>query len=157
MEIRLMNTANDPRTVNKNAEIVAITQCEPFGSLDIDNPIIRIKPFTGFAVANCFYIPDLGRYYSINKTVRLSGNIIEIHGTIDVLWTYANVILQSTAVCVANEYIGATHIADKNYPLDIRKNTTVYEFRGDPFNTETATDYTYNFILNVAGGENIEQ
>ena len=156
MEIHLLNTSSDPRVINKNAEIVAITNCEPFGVLDIDNPIIRVKPFTGFGVVNCCYIPDLGRYYSIRRTVRLSGNIIEIYGTIDVLWTYANVILQSSAVCVANEFVGASHIADKNYPLDIRKNTTIYEFEGDPFNTETATDYTYNFILNVAGGENVE-
>lgn len=156
MEVQIMNTISDPRTVDKVATTVAVTECEPFGTLDIDNPVIRVKPFTGFASANCFYIPEFLRYYTITKVVRLSGNIIEIYGTIDVLWTYSTVIRQSTGVCVANEKIGSGYVVDDNFPVDVRKKTEIYLFELDPFNTETASDSSYNYVLNVAGGEYLE-
>lgn len=152
MEIHLMITNSDPRTLSKNLTNVAVTNADPFGELDIDNPVLRLKPFTGFASVNCFYIPDYLRYYAITKCKRLSGNIIEIYGQIDVLTTFNQAIRNSRGVCIANENIGSSHIADPNFPVDLRKNTTVYEFEGDPFNIETASDNSYNFVLNVAGG-----
>lgn len=152
MEIRLMNTSSDPRTVTKSAAIIAVTQAEPFGEFDVDMPVLRIKPFDGFASVNCFYIPEYQRYYAVTKCKRISGNILEIYGQIDVLWTFDTAIRASKGVCVANQHIGTSHIADPNYPVDLRKKTTVYEFEGEPFNVETATDNTYNFVLNVAGG-----
>ena len=156
MEIQLLSTNSDPRTVNKNFVPVAVTDANPFGEFDIDSPVLRLKPFTSFATVNCFYIPEYLRYYAITKCKRLSGNIIEIYGQIDVLSTFKNAILQSRGVCVANENIGSSHIADAKYPVDLRKNTTVYEFEGNPFNVESASDSSYNFVLNVAGGEAVE-
>lgn len=156
MEVQILNTISDYRVLNKIYSPVAVTQCEPFGELDIDEPILHIKPFTGFASANAFYIPDLLRYYAITNVKRISGNILEIKGKIDVLSTFKDVILQCKGVCVANEHIGTSHIVDTNYPLDVRKSTECYEFDGDPFNTEIASDSSYNFVLNVAGGGAVE-
>lgn len=152
MEIHLLNTSSDPRTVNKITAPVAVTQAEPFGEFDVDMPILRLKPFTGFADVNYFYIPEYARYYAVTKCKRLSGNIIEIYGQIDVLMTFATSIRNSTGVCTANENIKSGFVPDNNFPVDVRKTTTVYEFEGEPFNTETASEGTYNFILNVAGG-----
>jgi hypothetical protein len=152
MEVQILNTISDYRVLDKQYTPIAITQCEPFGELDIDTPVLRIKPFTNFASANAFYIPDFLRYYIITKVKRLSGNIIEVSGRIDVLATFKNVIRQCKGVCVANENVGASHVVDNNYPLDVRKITECYEFEGEPFNTETASDESYNFVLNVAGG-----
>lgn len=156
MEVQILNTISDYRVLNKTYTTIATAQSEPFGELDIDTPVIRIKPFTGFASANAFYIPEFLRYYIITKVKRISGNIIEIYGKVDVLSTFKDVIKQCKGVCVANEKLGSSHITDPNYPVDLRKNTTVYEFEGDPFNVETASDASYNFILNVAGGGQIE-
>lgn len=153
MEIHLLNTSSDPRTLAKTAQTIAVTECEPFGVFDIESPILRVKPFTGFGVVNAFYIPEYMRYYSISKTVRLSGNIIEIYGSVDVLWTYKEAIRNCSAVCISNENIKAGFVPDNNFPVDVRKETIVYQFEGEPFNTETASDSTYNFVLNVAGGE----
>lgn len=156
MEIQFLSSISDSRTVTKNFTPIAITQAEPFGTFDIVNPVLRVKPFTNFANANYFYIPEYYRYYAVQKAVRISGNIIEIYGAIDVLSTYDNVIRQCRGVCIANQNIGSGYIVDKNYPLEIRKKTEVYELEGDPFNTETATDNSYNFVLNVAGGSYFE-
>lgn len=156
MEIQFLSSISDSRTVTKNFTPIAITQAEPFGTFDIVNPVLRVKPFTNFANANYFYIPEYFRYYAVQKAVRISGNIIEIYGVIDVLSTYDNVIRQCRGVCIANQNVGSGYIVDKNYPLEIRKKTEVYELEGDPFNTETATDNSYNFVLNVAGGTYIE-
>lgn len=152
MEITFFNSISDPRTVTKDLTQIAIAQCEPFGTMDINNPIIRVKPFTYFASVNYFYIADYLRYYSVQKIVRISGDILEIYGTVDVLMTYDNAIRQCRGVCISNENIGAGFVVDNNYPLDVRKKTEIYEFEADPFNTETATDATFNFVLNVAGG-----
>ncbi len=156
MEIQFLSSISDSRTVTKNFTTLATTQAEPFGAFDITTPILRVKPFPNFANANYFYIPEYFRYYSVQKVVRISGNIIEVYGVIDVLSTYDNVIRQSRGVCIANQNVGSGYIVDKNYPLEIRKKTEVYELEGDPFNTETATDSSYNFVLNVAGGSYAE-
>lgn len=156
MEVQILNTISDYRVLNKTYTTVATAECEPFGELDIDTPTIRIKPFAGFASANAFYIPDFLRYYSITKVKRLSGNIIEVSGKIDVLSTFKDVIRQCKGVCVANELIGTSFVTDNNYPVDIRKTTECYLFEGEPFNTESAGDMSYNFVLNVAGGGQIE-
>lgn len=156
MEVQFLSSISDSRTVTKRFTPVATLQCEPFGTMDILSPVLRVRPFTYFASCNYVYIPEYLRYYSINKCVRVSGDILEVYCTIDVLSTYDNVIRQCRGVCVANQNVGSSHIVDTNYPLDIRKNTEVYEFEGEPFNTETATDQTYNFVLNVAGGTYLE-
>lgn len=158
MNITFYNQLNDNRVLSKNLGAPIHTAvCTPFGECSLHSPVITVRQFNGYANINYCYIDDYGRYYYITDMIAKSGGILEVHCRVDVLKTYDAVIRQSVGVCVANEHVGASHIADKNYPLDIRKNTTVYEFEGDPFNTETATDYTYNFILNVAGGENLEQ
>lgn len=154
MEVQILNTISDNRVVDKIFTTIAITQCEPFGALDIDNPILRVKPFEGFANANYFYIPDFLRYYIITGVKRLSGNILEISGTIDVLSTYKEVIKQCPAICVANEKIGSTYVIDPNLPLDVRKTIIAKEFPTTIFNQDSATPNTRNFVLTVAGGEN---
>lgn len=157
MEVQILNTISDSRVIDKVFETVAVTQCEPFGVLDIDNPTLRVKPFTGFASANYFYIPDFLRYYVITGVKRISGNILEISGTIDVLSTYKDVIKQCPAICVANENIGSTYVIDPNLPLDVRKTIVAKEFPTTIFNQDTATQNTRNFVLTVAGGETHER
>ena len=152
MQVIMYNSISDPRTVDKSLTQVAICDCEPFGEMDISNPVIRVKPFDGFANVNFFYIGDYLRYYSVKKCVRISGNILEIYGAVDVLMTYRDVIRQSKGVCVANEYVGSSYVPDKNLPVDIRKVLTVAEFSDSDFNQDSATELTHNFVINVAGG-----
>lgn len=157
MTVTFYNQLNDNRVLSKNlGNAVHSCVCSPFGECSLYSPIITIRQFNGYANINYCYIDDYGRYYYITDIVAKSGGILEIHCKVDVLKTFDAAIRQCSAVCTANENIGSGYVPDQNFPLDVRKTTTVYEFEGNPFNTESASDNTYNFVLNVAGGENVE-
>ena len=154
MNITFYNQLNDNRVINKNlGEALHTSVCTPFGECSLHSPKIIIRQFTGYANINYCYIDDYGRYYYITDVVAKSGGLLEISCKVDVLMTYAAVILVSRGVCIANENVGVSYIPDENYPVINKKITKYYEFEGDPFNTTTATDITKNFVLNVAGGE----
>lgn len=157
MIITFYNQLNDNRVVTKTlGNPIVSLPCSPFGDCSIQTPVITVRQFTGYANVNYCYIDDYGRYYYVTNVIAKSGGLLEIHCKVDVLMTYGDVIKQCSGVCVANELVGTSHIVDNNYPVECRKSTTVYEFEGEPFNIETASNNTYNFVLNVAGGENIE-
>ena len=153
MNITFYNQLNDNRVLTKNLGApIHTAECTPFGECSLHSPVITVRQFTGYGNINYCYIDEYNRYYYITDIIAKSGGILEIRCKVDVLKTYDNVIRQCSAVCTANENVGATYITDTRYPLQCRKSTTVYEFEGEPFNTETATDNTYNFVLTVAGG-----
>ena len=158
MTITFYNQLNDNRVLTKGlGEAIASVSCEPSGECSVHTPIIKVRQFSGYGNINYCYIDDYNRYYYITNVIAKTGGLLEIHCKVDVLKTYDAVIRQCAAVCIANEMVGSSYIIDKNYPVDIKKETTVYKFEGEPFNTETASDSSFNFVLTVAGGENIEQ
>lgn len=157
MTVTFYNQLNDNRVLSKSlGDAVHSASCTPFGECSLHNPVIVVRQFSGYGNVNYCYIDDYARYYYVTDVVAKSGGLLEIHCKVDVLKTYDAVIRQCAAVCISNEMLGSSYIIDKNFPVDIRKKTTVYKFEGEPFNTETASDSSYNFVLTVAGGEHIE-
>ncbi len=153
MTITFYNQLNDNRVMNKNlGEPLHSSVCTPFGECSLHKPVITVRQFNGYANVNYCYIDEYGRYYYITDVIAKSGGILEIHCRVDVLKTYRDVILVSRAVCVANENVGSSYIPDDNYPVINKRGTDIYEFEGDPFNTETASRLSKNYVLNVAGG-----
>jgi hypothetical protein len=153
MTISFYNQLNDNRVLVKDlGEAIHTSTCTPYDECSIHNPVIKVRQFNGYANVNYCYIDEYGRYYYITDVIAKSGGLLEIHCRVDVLMTFKDVIKVSRGVCVANENVGSSFIPDENYPVIIKRGNDVYEFEGDPFNTETATAISKNFVLNVAGG-----
>ena len=151
--ILLYETTDDKRKVSKTlSNVITLTDVifkQPF---DILNPVIIATYQNTIPAKNYCYLSNIARFYFIDKIVLLSGGRCEIYCSIDVLQTYDSQIRNLTAILVRSETSGTTQITDTNYPLQKSKTVKVYEFSGGDFNIDTATNTSYNFILNVMGG-----
>lgn len=154
MTIKFYNSPSDPRVLTKHMNLLhELDNVPPYGEYNIMAPVFRVKPFPFYANCTHFEILEYHRYYFVDSITILSGNLIEIRGKVDVLKTYDNVIRSCPAICTANEKIPTSYIPDKKFPVDIRKEYITYEFDSTPFNVDSITTLSKNFVLNVAGGE----
>lgn len=153
MTIVLCNCFSDPRVIRKTYTEIATTTATPYGNISIMAPtfVLRREDIELQGV-NYVYVPDWARYYFVKNARIQSGDIWILDCAIDVLQSYATAILQSPAVCVANETVGANMVNDPNFPIYPDPDQTVYEFSDSDFNITSATGYSRNFVLNVSGG-----
>ena len=98
MGVFLYGCSYDSRVVNKHE--LSLTDYGHFNiiindePLDLINPIIKISTNTFNPNANYFYLEETSRYYYI-KTYKFMNGLVIIEGTIDVLDSYGNEILNS--------------------------------------------------------------
>ena len=63
--------------------------CDVYLPTDRLNPIVLLdKDKVDLTNINYMYIPEFGRYYFITNIVGAAGNRVELHGHVDVLFTY---------------------------------------------------------------------
>ena len=82
----------------------------------------------------------------------MTGGRLEINCKVDVLTTYAAYIKTVPAVLVRSEQTGFTQITDNKLPISKNKLIRIAEFEGGDFNINSATNTSYNFVLNIMGG-----
>ena len=146
------HTADDPRTISKTLANQVDYTCQLLDSAEMVNPTLRVKCTNETFNANYCYISFFDRFYYITGQTVESANTILLHCQLDVLYTYRQALLSSTFLVTRNENIGSTYIPDNMLPLKGNKEMKVIEFTGGDFNLDTATENSYNFVLNVAGG-----
>lgn len=151
------HTADDPRTVSKTLSNQLDYSCQLLDSADMITPTLRVKCTSDTFNANYCYISFFDRYYYIIEQTVESANTILLHCQLDVLYTYRQALLNSNFLVTRNENIGSTYIPDNMLPLKGNKEMKVIEFTGGDFNLDTATENSYNFVLNVAGGGSNQQ
>lgn len=120
MTVTLYKTANDPRVVNKTLTAVGnAISATAKGSFSIISPTL-ILDYTGTMTGvNYFYISDFGRYYYITDISLDIGGRIVLSGAIDVLKTYSNSILNTTATVIRSESVGKpTMVPDSKLPIN---------------------------------------
>ena len=143
--------SQDVRTVSKTLTNAVEYNCEILDTMNSFSPRIRLFCTSETFNANMTYIPFFGRYYHIIDVDAESAETIILHCEFDI-FTYSIALLNSTFLVIRNENIGSTYIPDTMLPLKGGKEMKVIEFAGGDFNLDTATENSYNFVLNVAGG-----
>lgn len=151
MRITLYQNYSDKRVLNKS-----LTELEHHEGEIIEgsllNPVIRLKSTSNAINANYLYCDITGRYYFITDYEMLRGQIIIIKCSIDVLFTYKEQIKALNATMIRNEHIGINYIPDNNLPLLQDRKFFVADLGENILNLSKADDYSYNFVINVAGG-----
>lgn len=84
--LKIYMNKSDQNIVNKDKEIVSSLECTFKDDIDILNPVLLIKNYTG---GNYCYILDFDRYYFINDVGLLKGGVYQLHCSVDVLQSYA--------------------------------------------------------------------
>lgn len=153
MSLTLYKCSDDRRTLSKH-----LTSQTNIGSIVIKkpttilNPEILINYFSGVLDYNYCYISEFDRFYFIDNIEVMTGNMVAIRCSVDVLYTYNSSIRTLNAILLRNENVGYTEITDNKLPISKNKLIKVYEFEGGDFNINSATNSSYNFVINVMGG-----
>ena len=156
VSVELYKNLSDNRYVTKNIELMDTVLAVWYENTSIVAPTIRFTFPSELYDVNYAKIPAFGRYYYITDVRTLQGHGVEMDLRCDVLMTYKGTILESNLMVVRNEMPNGkatpTLINDPTLPLAPYKDLDVIEFQGGNFNLEEATNTSFNFILNVAGG-----
>lgn len=155
MTINLYSTGDNPKTVTKTLSAISSVQGRATQPCNILRPeLILSGDSTVNAInANYVYVPDFKRYYFVKDHTTDTAARIILSCEVDPLMSWSAGIRASRQLVTRSESVGKpTEITDNQYPLSKRKEMFVIAFEGGTMNLDTATDATYNFIINIAGG-----
>lgn len=145
MNVAFYNCKDDPRTLNKDPELIAEKTCTVYGNCSLARPALLLKYDAVVATCNYMYIRDWNRYYFISDVSVDQGKQMIVTASLDAVYTYRNEILECNATCVRNEGIGApTYVPDNSFPLMPSGEFVQSVIIGKYFDPEDITD---NFLL----------
>lgn len=84
--LKIYTNKSDQNIINKDKEVITTMKCTFKDDIDILNPVLLIKNYTG---GNYCYILDFDRYYFIDDVGLLKGGVYQLHCSVDVLQSYA--------------------------------------------------------------------
>lgn len=120
--------------------------------MSIISPRLELRvPFETIIKANYIYIPDFNRYYFINDMTQRSGALTEITTNCDVLMSFADEILENTAVIARQENIYNRYLNDDRFKVYQNYSTTTHLFDG-----ENPAIFPPAFVLTTAGKSVVE-
>lgn len=126
--------------------------------VDLLHPIIEIKPTNTSTIAvitkqvNYVYVADFGRYYYVDSMICKAGDIIELHLSIDVLFSWGtNILALEEGIIARNAEAAGSNLYLDDGEIHIYNNPNVqtYEFA---YATGSLQFGQQSFVLAVAGG-----
>ena len=84
--LTIYTNKSDQNIIHKDKTMVATMQCTFKNDIDMLNPVLLIRNYTG---GNYCYISDFERYYFIDDVGLLKGGVYQLHCSVDVLQSYA--------------------------------------------------------------------
>ena len=125
MLIKTYNYNGEPNRVNKtlqeNEEYTGVLN----STVNVLEPVIRFRT-TNIVTFNYVYIESLNRYYFVSE-IRQDGDICTVHLRVDVLFTYKDIILNSTATLTKSEN-GNKYLSNRSNVFDVRPNIKKVDF-----------------------------
>ena len=96
--------------------------------------------------ANYVHIPEFNRYYFINDIVSIRQNLWQISLSVDVLMSYKNQILETTAFVARNQNEFNKDIIDNECVLTDKEEVEITEVVVELFNDEPQSPYVLTMI-----------
>ena len=136
MLIKTYNYNGEPNRVNKtlqeNEEYTGVLN----STVNILEPVIRFRT-TNIVTFNYVYIESLKRYYFVSE-IRQDGDICTVRLRVDVLFTYKDIILNSTATLTKSEN-GNKYLSNRSNVVDVRPNVRKLDFPNKELLNETGS------------------
>lgn len=152
MTVNLGITTDDKRTLNKSFAVnYTANNVHVKDNCSVLNPVITFQLSNIGYNFNYMYIPEFGRYYFIDDIRILTGNRVEVTGSVDVLMSYRESIRALTVNVSRQADAGKRNpkISDSAKPLQVNTATDTYVFNSSPFTNHVAFG---SYILTVLGG-----
>lgn len=136
IKIKTFNFDGKPNEVNKmlqeNEEYTGVLN----STVNILEPVIRFRS-TNVVTFNYVYIESLNRYYFVSE-IRQDGDICTVYLRTDVLFTYKDIILNSTATLTKSEN-GNKYLSNRSNVVDVRPNVRKLDFPNKELLNETGS------------------
>lgn len=152
MNITLYNNFSNNNVVSKNLSVLGTTSGEIKTPSNIVTPTFILKTTSAVLTANYLHCDSLDSFYYITEKTVLNGGMVEISCKRDVLMTWNDGVRNIVSVITRQENEKINYIPDNNLPLKPYDNTKCIAFSGSELNSDTANIFSFNFVLNVAGG-----
>lgn len=117
MKVYIYKTENEKNKLNKTLELVKELDVKLLNNTEILKPFIEVTniPLEELTKANYMYIPDLNRYYFIDNMELMTSGLVYISGSVDVLMSYLDSILNIRGTVKRSESLKNGYIIDENY------------------------------------------
>lgn len=136
IKIKTFNFDGKPNEVNKtlqeNEEYTGVLN----STVNILEPVIRFRS-NNVVTFNYVYIENLNRYYFVSE-IRQDGDICTVRLRVDVLFTYKDIILNSTATLTKSEN-GNKYLSNRSNVVDVRPNVRKLDFPNKELLNETGS------------------
>lgn len=99
----LYNYKGQPNTINKTLTPLGTLNVALRPELNVHNPTLKIQMPPNMYGFNYVYIEEFGKYYFVDNVRYIGGQTYLLALSLDVLQTYKDVILQSTALIVESD------------------------------------------------------
>lgn len=117
MNIILMRTVSEPNKVYKSLTTLGTYECVLKDEVNIINPVINIAGIDSLmADVNYAYIPQFNRYYYVDSITSLNTGLLQINLTVDVLQSFADDIMNNTAIIERQQFDYDMELRDTNIP-----------------------------------------
>lgn len=115
MIVKIYNNKSNKNIVNKKIEEVQEISFDFKDDSDITNPILILQSYKS---GNYCYIPDLNRYYYIDKIELMNGGYYKLYLEIDVLMSYKDEIINADWYSVNGVNVTIPNEIDYNSLVD---------------------------------------
>ena len=109
------------KTLQENAEYTGVLNA----TFNVLTPVVRFRTSTPVTF-NYVYIESLNRYYFVSEKQQ-DGDICTVRLRVDVLFTYKDIILNSTATLTKSEN-GNKYLSNRSNVFDVRPNIQKVDF-----------------------------
>lgn len=92
MNVKIYNNKSNKNIVNKQIQLLKEIEFNFKDDSDVTNPVLILK---NYVTGNYCCIPDLNRYYYIDRIVLMVGGFFKLYLEIDVLMSYKDEILNA--------------------------------------------------------------
>lgn len=115
MIVKVYNNKSNKNIVNKKIEEIQEISFNFKDDSDITNPILILQ---SYKTGNYCYIPDLNRYYYIDRIELMNGGFYKLYLEIDVLMSYKDEIIKADWYSVNGVNVTIPNEIDYNSLID---------------------------------------
>ena len=120
------------KTLQANEEYIGVLNA----TFNVLTPVVRFRTRTPVTF-NYVYIESLNRYYFVSEKQQ-DGDICTVRLRVDVLFTYKDIILNSSATLVKGDNVNK-FVSNRNNVYDVRPKTKIINFPNTGLLNETGT------------------
>lgn len=155
MVVKLGSVSGDKRSISRTMTNITTADCQPFQNCDVLQPRIIVNVNMYSPTDTHFTIDEWHRTYEITSAEFMTGQRVLISGKVDVLFTYADIIKNSTqwiTRCsdINNNNVIHSLIPDTLRPIKELSITDRVQITGEGF--ESLAGGRGGYLVTVLGG-----